>query len=102
LTVDVCKYSAHEIHVPPLDAPLSSHRYLSFLVMGIIIVPAVIAIVMILEAMARAEKYTEVFMKTESGEYEARGGVDLEDRDRAADNHRLRVKKKKFEIVEVS
>lgn len=75
-------------------------RYLSFLVMGLIIAPALVAIVMVLEVMARAEKYTEVFMKTEDGDYEVKDGVDLDDLDFSG-QPRLRVKKKKFELVEV-
>ena len=75
-------------------------RYLSFLVMGIVIAPALIAIVMVLEAMSRAEKYTEVFMKTEDGDYELKDGVDRDDLDFSG-QPRLRVKKKKFELVEV-
>jgi hypothetical protein len=68
--------------------------------MGTIIVPAVVAIIMILEAMSRAEKYTEVFFKNQDGEYELKDGVDLDELDYDG-QPRLRVKKKKFEIVEV-
>lgn len=53
---------------------------------------------MLLEAMARAEKYTEVFMKTEDGDYTVKDGVDLDGIDFS---EQPRVKKKKFEIVEV-
>lgn len=76
------------------------HRYLSFLVMACIIVPAVIAIGMVLETMARAEKYTEVYMRTDTGDYEMREGMNLQGMDETGEV-RLRVKRKKFEIVEV-
>lgn len=69
--------------------------------MGLIIAPAIIAIIMILEAMARAEKYTEVFAKKEDGSYRVKEGVEIDTMNNNGQPS-LCVKSQKFEIVEVT
>lgn len=70
-------------------------------VMAVVIVPCLIAVVMLLEAMSRADMYTEAFLKTKDGDYKLRHGVDMDDLKQGG-GRRLLVKEKKFEVVEVS
>jgi hypothetical protein len=92
------------------DVVIQLFRYgLSIIVLGLIIVPSVVAVLMVLEAMARADILSKKFPNFRAAEYEPIS-PDLLDDDaddaecspqKSSDAPHL-VRSKKFELVEVS